>query len=57
LRTAPGIDPIELHLAGFDGYLAIENEDPVVQPLDGVRKAIAELQPLLPHGGREARWW
>jgi sugar phosphate isomerase/epimerase len=48
----------ELRLAGYDGYLAIENEDPVFEPVDGLRKAIAELLPLLPAGTRrETRWW
>lgn len=47
----------ELHLAGFRGHIAIENEDPVFAPLDGLRKAIAELRPLLPEGDPTARWW
>lgn len=47
----------ELALAGYDGYLAIENEDPVFEPLDGLRKAVAELAPLLPSGERKERWW
>lgn len=48
----------ELQLAGYGGHLAIENEDPVFAPLDGIRKAIAFLQPLLPDGGPAARrWW
>lgn len=47
----------ELQLTGFDGYLAIENEDPVFNPLDGLKKAVSELSPLLPEGGREDRWW
>lgn len=47
----------ELQLAGYRGYIAIENEDPVFAPLDGLRKAVAELQPLLPEGDPTARWW
>ena len=47
----------ELALAGYRGYLAIENEDPVFAPLDGLEKAVAELRPLLPKGERKARWW
>jgi len=47
----------ELALAGYDGYLAIENEDPVFAPRDGLEKAVAALLPLLPHGERKARWW
>lgn len=47
----------ELQLNGFDGYLALENEDPVFHPLDGLAKGLAELKPLLPVGGRLDRWW
>jgi sugar phosphate isomerase/epimerase len=47
----------ELQLTGFRGYLAIENEDPVFHPLDGLRKAVAELKPILPEGGRQDQWW
>lgn len=47
----------ELQMTDYDGYLAVENEDPVFHPLDGLKKAMAELKPLLPEGGREARWW
>lgn len=47
----------ELQLAGYRGHIAIENEDPVFAPLDGIRKAIAALRPLLPDGEPEARWW
>ena len=48
----------ELALAGYDGWLAIENEDPVFAPRDGIEKALAELRPLLPRGERRAtRWW
>jgi sugar phosphate isomerase/epimerase len=47
----------ELALAGYDGWLAVENEDPVFAPLDGLQKGIAALRPLLPEGERKARWW
>jgi len=47
----------ELVLTKFDGFLAIENEDPVFEPMDGFRKAIATLAPLLPQGERRERWW
>ena len=47
----------ELKLTGYDGYLAIENEDPVFNPMDGLKKAVAELRPLIPEGSREDRWW
>jgi sugar phosphate isomerase/epimerase len=47
----------ELILANYEGWLAVENEDPVFEPLDGLRKAVAELRPLLPEGRRRERWW
>ncbi len=47
----------ELSLTGYNGYLAVENEDPVFDPQDGLKKAVAELKPLLPDGKRERRWW
>ena len=47
----------ELRLCGYAGYLAVENEDPLFHPLDGLRKAVAELRPLLPVGERMERWW
>ena len=47
----------ELQMIGYTGYLAVENEDPVFHPLDGLRKAVAELTPLLPEGEREPPWW
>ena len=47
----------ELRLIGYDGFLAVENEDPVFGPLDGLKKAVAELRPLMPVGEREAQWW
>jgi sugar phosphate isomerase/epimerase len=47
----------ELRLTGYDGYLAVENEDPVFNPMDGLKKAVAELKPLLPEGSRKERWW
>lgn len=47
----------ELVLQGYRGHLAIENEDPIFHPLDGLAKAADFLRPLLPVGGRSARWW
>lgn len=47
----------ELILAGYKGYLAIENEDPIFSPEDGIKKATEYLLPLLPLGEREDRWW
>jgi len=47
----------ELMLTGYDGFLAVENEDPVFNPIDGLKKAVAELSPLLPRGDQEEQWW
>jgi len=47
----------ELQMGEYDGYLAVENEDPVFSPMDGLQKAVAALKPLLPEGGREPPWW
>jgi sugar phosphate isomerase/epimerase len=47
----------ELRLGGYDGWLAIEHEDPVFGPLDGLRQAVATLAPLLPREPRAERWW
>jgi sugar phosphate isomerase/epimerase len=47
----------ELILAGYHGHLAVEHEDPLFAPVDGLRKAFAALQPLLPDGPPEAPWW
>jgi hypothetical protein len=43
----------ELALAGYDGWLAIENEDPVFAPLDGLEKAVAAAGRVAT--GRDAR--
>lgn len=47
----------QLRLAGYEGWWAIENEDPVFGAEEGVQKALAELQALLPRTPREERWW
>jgi sugar phosphate isomerase/epimerase len=49
-----------LALVDYDGFLAIENEDPIFDPHEGLRKAVHELAPLLPEGPRSTgarRWW
>jgi len=46
-----------LRLGGYDGYLAIEHEDPVFGPREGLEKAVAEIAPLLPREPRGQRWW
>lgn len=47
----------ELIVQGFDGWLAIEHEDPLFGPRDGLRKALATLRPLLPDEVRREPWW
>ncbi|MBM4346232.1 MAG: sugar phosphate isomerase/epimerase [Deltaproteobacteria bacterium] len=47
----------ELHLAGFDGVLSVEHEDPTMGRLEGLRQARRYLEPLLLHDRQEARWW
>ncbi len=47
----------ELVLAGYEGYIALENEDPLFDPLDGLIKGRDFLAPLLPRGKPRERWW
>ncbi|MEE2888285.1 MAG: sugar phosphate isomerase/epimerase [Planctomycetota bacterium] len=48
----------ELILTGYRGYLAVENEDPVFAPADGLRKAVEHLLPLLPgEDSPQEQWW
>jgi sugar phosphate isomerase/epimerase len=47
----------ELHLAGYDGVIAIEHEDPTMSRVEGVRQAVRHLEPLLLHEPIEPRWW
>jgi sugar phosphate isomerase/epimerase len=47
----------ELRLAGYDGVLAVEHEDPVVGRLEGLQKAIDHLAPLVLRQPPEERWW
>jgi sugar phosphate isomerase/epimerase len=47
----------ELRLAGYDGVLAVEHEDPIMGPGEGLRKAYEYLSPLLLREPREKRWW
>jgi sugar phosphate isomerase/epimerase len=47
----------ELHAVGYDGVLAVEHEDPVMGRLEGLRKAVDHLAPLLLHEPGERRWW
>lgn len=47
----------ELVVTGYGGLVAIENEDPVFAPEDGLQKAVDFLRPLLPEGERQKPWW
>jgi len=47
----------ELSLAGYDGFVAIEHEDPVFGPLEGLQRGVEHLLPLLPREPRAERWW
>jgi sugar phosphate isomerase/epimerase len=47
----------ELRAAGYDGVLAVEHEDPVIGRLEGLRKALDHLGPLILRDPPEKRWW
>lgn len=47
----------ELRQARFDGVLAVEHEDATMGRLEGLRKAVAHLEPLLFREPPEPRWW
>jgi sugar phosphate isomerase/epimerase len=47
----------ELRLAGYDGVLAVEHEDPVMGRREGLQKALDHLGPLLLSEPSEQRWW
>lgn len=47
----------ELQLAGYQGVLSIEHEDPVFSRREGVEKAVAFLTPLLIREPRAQEWW
>jgi sugar phosphate isomerase/epimerase len=47
----------ELHLVGYTGVVAVENEDPTMGRVEGARRGLEFLGPLLLESSREARWW
>lgn len=47
----------ELRVAGYDGVLSVEHEDPILGRLEGIRSAVAHLSPILLREPREDRWW
>jgi sugar phosphate isomerase/epimerase len=47
----------ELRVAGYDGVLAVEHEDPTMGRLEGLRQAAAHLGPIVLRDAPEPRWW
>ena len=47
----------ELRLAGYDGVLAVEHEDPIIGRLEGLEKALEHLKPLVLRDVPELPWW
>lgn len=47
----------ELRLAGYDGVLAVEHEDPIMGRIEGLQKALDHLMPLVLRESAEKRWW
>jgi sugar phosphate isomerase/epimerase len=47
----------ELRVAGYDGVLAVEHEDPTMGRIEGLQKARDHLLPLVPREPMEKRWW
>jgi sugar phosphate isomerase/epimerase len=47
----------ELQLVGYDGVVAVEHEDPTIGRVEGARRGLAFMRPLLPVSEREQRWW
>jgi len=47
----------ELSLAGYQGALAFEHEDPTMSVRDGLEKALAYLRPLIIREPFPGRWW
>ncbi len=47
----------ELSLQGYTGVLSVEHEDPTMGPVDGIKKAIHFLKPLVIEEPRTEQWW
>jgi sugar phosphate isomerase/epimerase len=47
----------ELQLRGYTGTLAVEHEDPTMSRLEGLRQAMAHLDPLVLREPPGDRWW
>ena len=46
-----------LKVVGYDDSISIEHEDGLMQPLEGLEKAISYIQPMLIVGGKAKMWW
>jgi len=46
-----------LRTASYDGVLAVEHEDPTMSRLEGLRKAVMHLEPLLLREPADPPWW
>jgi sugar phosphate isomerase/epimerase len=46
-----------LRTSGYDGVLALEHEDPTMGRLEGLRKGIEHLKPLILQDPPERPWW
>ena len=46
-----------LKIVGYDDSISIEHEDGLMQPLEGLEKAISYIQPMLIVGGKAKMWW
>jgi len=47
----------ELSVQGYHGVLTVEHEDPTMGPVDGIKKAIGFLKPLLIEEPLSEQWW
>lgn len=47
----------QLQLAGYDGVVSIEHEDPILSRDEGSEMAVNFLRGILPRQPRDARWW
>lgn len=46
-----------LKIVGYDDSISIEHEDGLMQPFEGLEKAIAYIQPMIIEGGKAKMWW
>lgn len=47
----------QLQLAGYEGVVSIEHEDPILSRDEGSEMAVAFLKGILPRQPRDTRWW